>query len=150
MSKSFLRTISTDSMLLICMARLPSAYCGDLSELSDPEHPIPMFRPVGELDEIYSPIAKQQSLQGDVFLAFSIDKSGHATGVSTLYSAEEPLAAVALKALQSYRFDVPTTWDEESQVWRRFRIMFHFRIGGCGGPIPPQKPGISEVTIRGC
>jgi TonB family protein len=119
-----------------------------LSDLSDPDHPLP--RPIGGGDGLafYPASAMKAGMGGDVLLAFSLDAAGRPTHPAALWSDSEEFEKGALAWLQNFRFAVPRTWASDTDSWRRFRIMVHFRVGeGCRELGHAAPLGIVEVAI---
>lgn len=124
---------------------------GILADLSDPDHELPKRSKMPTDRDYYPPAARAKGIEGHVLLAFSVDRKGTVINPVVLDARDEQLAAAAILYVRGMVVDVPGTWSEEADTWRRFRWMVRFKIGpSCklADTAGPHEPlGITELVI---
>lgn len=120
---------------------------GLLSDLVDIAHPLPPMRVANTNKDFYPSEMRRANRQGDVLVAFSVDKEGHVTNPIILATDNPAMSDAALRWLGSIRYEVPSSWDDETQTWRRYRYMFRFRLGNCGFVSQEPPAGVDVSTV---
>jgi hypothetical protein len=99
-------------------------------------------------DDFYPATARRLGEHGPVDVEFSIDGRGHVQDVRQTYAAVREFSTLAVQALNSGVFRVPTDWEATGSQKLRFTVEFQLSLVGPGQTCPgKQTPRVADAYV---